>query len=110
MSYRLNKQFDEKKNHSTLFTEVILKSWWVILFFLFSYFAFDQAFKRKTIEEDALKKKLATLLEDELAAEQKQEDLKLEIASQNDPMWIELTLKRCLGLVPEGEIKVHFPE
>lgn len=37
-----------------------------------------------------------------------QEDLLREIASQNDPSWIELVLMDKLGLVPEGQTKVHF--
>ena len=37
-----------------------------------------------------------------------QEELKREIESQNDQSWIELVLMQKLGLVPEGQKKVHF--
>lgn len=39
---------------------------------------------------------------------QEQSDLKLQVNSQSDPAWVELTLKRKLGLVPEGQKKVFF--
>jgi len=101
---------EERKAHSRLFVEGILKSWWVILFFLFSYFAFDQGMKKKEWEELQLQNKLLFLMKERERAEKEQEMHRLEIASQNDPAWIEMTLIRCLGLVPEGEIKVHFTD
>ena len=39
---------------------------------------------------------------------EEKEDLKLQINSQKDPAWIELTLMKGLGLVPEGQLKVYF--
>lgn len=39
---------------------------------------------------------------------QKQQDLKWQINSQSDLAWIELTLMKGLGLVPEGKKKVFF--
>lgn len=37
-----------------------------------------------------------------------QDELKLAVASQDDPDWIGLTLMKGLGVVPEGQIKIHF--
>ena len=37
-----------------------------------------------------------------------QEELQLQINSQNDPEWIELTLMKNLGLVPEGQYKIYI--
>ncbi len=37
-------------------------------------------------------------------------DLQLQIESQSDPLWIEQTLMRGLGLVPEGQKKIIFRE
>ncbi|MCC5832991.1 MAG: hypothetical protein JJU12_08130 [Chlamydiales bacterium] len=91
-----------------MFDEIILKSWWTILFFLICCFAYDQALGHKRREEEKLRDKFRSLeieKERELA---KQEDLKLQIASQEDESFIELTLMRRLGLVPEGQTKVHF--
>jgi hypothetical protein len=45
---------------------------------------------------------------EKLLACQERDELALQIASQNDPVWVELVLLRELGVVPEGYIKVHF--
>lgn len=37
-----------------------------------------------------------------------QQELILQIESQTDPAWVEMVLKRNLGLVPEGQVKVYF--
>lgn len=39
---------------------------------------------------------------------EEREDLVLQIASQNDKDWIEMILKKRLGVVPEGQMKVYF--
>lgn len=39
-----------------------------------------------------------------------QEDLVLQVNSQSDPEWIELTLMKGLGLVPDGQTKIVFVE
>lgn len=93
---------------SRLFEELILKSWWTILFFLVCFFAYDQAAKRRNREELALQEKYQQLLLAKEEALAIQEELKREIESQNDQSWIELVLMQKLGLVPEGQKKVHF--
>lgn len=93
---------------SRLFEELILKSWWTILFFLVCFFAYDQAAKRRDREELKLQTKYQQLLQAKEGALAIQEELKREIASQNDQNWIELVLMHKLGLVPEGQKKVHF--
>lgn len=35
-------------------------------------------------------------------------DLARQVNSQNDPAWIEIVLKKELGLVPEGQKKIYF--
>lgn len=52
-----------------------------------------------SFEELQMKKKEALALRDHLI---------LQINSQSDPAWVELTLMRGLGLVPEGATKVYF--
>ena len=93
---------------SRLFEELVLKSWWTILFFLICFFAYDQAAKRREREEQNLSAKLQQLIAAKKDALSQQEELKREIASQGDESWIELVLMKKLGLVPEGQIKVHF--
>lgn len=62
--------------------------------------------KKRTYEEmvsmlDLLEKEKseALLLKDDLA---------LQIQSQSDPAWVEMVLKRNLGMVREGQMKVYF--
>jgi hypothetical protein len=93
---------------SRLFEELILKSWWTILFFLICFFSYDQAVKRKNREEQKLQKKFVALKQAKEKALEIQGELKRQIASQNDPDWVELVLMHRLGLVPDGQQKVHF--
>jgi cbb3-type cytochrome oxidase subunit 3 len=93
---------------SRLFEELVLKSWWTILFFLICFFAYDQAAKRRVREEEKLRDKLEQLLLAKEEALAIQEEFKRDIRSQSDERWIELLLMQKLGLVPEGQIKVHF--
>lgn len=93
---------------SRLFEELIIKSWWAILFFLFCFFIYDQAIKRLLQEEQKLKHKLTEMIREKQSSLVRQEELQQQIASQNDKAFIELILMRRLGLVPEGQIKVHF--
>lgn len=97
-----------RESRSKLFEQIILKSWWVILFFLLCYFAYDQAMHHRTREKVRLEKKLYELKTQKEEALRLQEELKLQIASQEDDNFIELVLMRRLGLVPEGQTKVHF--
>lgn len=93
---------------SKLFEELLLKSWWVILCFLICFFTYDQAVKQKEREELKLRSRLEELV---LSKEKEillNKALQEEIASRDDPCWIELRLKEKLGLVPEGQTKVIF--
>ena len=96
------------KKRSRLFEELVLKSWWTILFFLIILFAYDQAAKSREDEESKLREKFQQLLLAQQEARVLQEELRREIASQGDDSWIELVLMQKLGLVPEGQTKVHF--
>lgn len=96
------------KKRSRLFEELVLKSWWTILFFLICFCAYDQAAKSREREEEKLRTKYHQLTQAKGEALVLQEELKREIASQTDESWIELVLMRKLGLVPEGQTKVHF--
>ena len=96
------------KKRSRLFEELVLKSWWTILFFLIILFAYDQAAKSREDEESKLREKFQQLLLAQQEARVLQEELRREIASQGDDSWIELVLMQKLGLVPEGQTKAHF--
>lgn len=92
------------------FELIIFKSWWVIALILFCGIFFENSTKKINFIYEKL-----DLRARELALEKKrlvdlQEDLKLQVNSQSDPSWIELTLIKELGLVPEGQTKVFFKD
>lgn len=60
------------------------------------------ALQAKKADLRQLKSRLEKMEQEKLFALQAREDLKLRIASQNDPAWIEMILMRDLGVVPEG--------
>lgn len=91
-----------------LFVSFFLQSWWVFLFAIVSLFLYDQGIKQLSNQEFALKEKEANLTRALAEAHAKEEELRLAINSQNDPAWIELTLMRRLGLVPQGQKKILF--
>lgn len=39
---------------------------------------------------------------------EEQEELALELSSRSDDAWLEMVLKKRLGVVPEGQMKVYF--
>ncbi len=96
------------RKSSRLFEELIVKSWWTILFFLLCFFAYDQAARSVNREEKRLQQKYQQIAQAKEEASTLQEELKRQIASQKDQAWIELVLMQKLGLVPEGQTKVHF--
>lgn len=93
---------------SRLFIEVVIKSWWVIVFFLICFFIYDRSWQELNMEKIDLHSTLLELIEEKKQAVELQEELKLKIYSQKDPAWIEMTLLKGLGLVPEGQTKVYF--
>ncbi|MCH9609869.1 MAG: hypothetical protein S4CHLAM45_14050 [Chlamydiales bacterium] len=93
---------------SRLFDELVVKSWWAILFVLICLFTYDRAISKRKEEQRHLELRFEKIELSSKAAIEKRIDLKEQIASQNDPQWIELTLMRKLGLVPEGQKKVSF--
>lgn len=91
-----------------LVQELLLKSWWVFAFILLNICIFNQTFKHLDQGEAHLHSSLAQLQQEKEGFLKRQGEMKLEIESQNDPYWIELLLKRELGLVSEGQMKVQF--
>ena len=82
--------------------------WWVFLFvaICFSVYIHATCKKRETIQ--GLETYLYSLKSEKQRVLEEKEELMLNIDSQKDPAWIELTLMKGLGLVPEGTIKVYF--
>jgi hypothetical protein len=98
----------ERKKRSRLFEEVIVKSWWTILFFLLCFFAYDQGSHYRDIEKERLVKKLVGIEREKKRALAHRQNLLLQIESQHDSSWNALILMKGLGLVPEGQQKVVF--
>jgi hypothetical protein len=88
--------------------ELFVKSWWVFAFLIFCAVLFEQGLKERDRHYQQLDEQLLTLKLQKYVALQKQEDLQRQINSQSDLAWIELTLMKGLGLVPDGEEKVYF--
>ena len=82
--------------------------WWVVLCILlcFALYAHGAHKKRKIV--DALQSEFSHLQTEKKLLAREKEELLLNIKSQNDPAWIEMTLIKVLGLVPEGKVKVYF--
>lgn len=68
----------------------------------------ERALKKEKNEYEKLKTMRISLEEQIKEALQNKEVLTQEINSQSDPSWIELTLMKKLGLVPEGQKKIFF--
>ena len=56
-----------------------------------------------------LKRKYVALLNKKKEAFATKEHLLEQLESQDDPLWVEMLLKKNLGLVPKGQVKVVFP-
>lgn len=88
----------------------LFKSSWIIFFILFCAILYEPHYAHLKRNEKILLEKLSELNADKNAALALQRDLQYRINSQQDHEWIEMTLMRKLGLVPEGHVKVFFSE
>ena len=78
--------------------------------FFATLIVFEISLKKVEAEEMALKRQLTVLKQRIEEAKSHQHYLKKSINSQSDPAWIEMVLKKELGLVPEGQTKIYFPD
>ena len=69
---------------------------------------YSHAMHQKQEAYQGLEKHLVELQQQKEALSLLHEDLLVQIQSQSDPAWIELTLMKGLGVVPEGQQKVYF--
>lgn len=82
--------------------------WWVAVFMAASCVVYTASKQQKEQVIASLDRQVACLQQAKVAALEEQQDLILQIDSQSDPAWVELTLMKVLGLVPEGYSKVYF--
>jgi hypothetical protein len=88
--------------------EVLIQSWWVILFILLCYMVYEQGIRKRNEDFAKLHEQYKELLKEKQKSMATQKELHLKVNSESDPAWIELTLMKGLGLVPEGQTKVLF--
>lgn len=82
--------------------------WWVLLCLIVLFMIHERSAKSRQDEFARLQEHLSQLQVQRQAALIHKEDLELQINSQSDPEWVELVLRKGLGLVPEGQVKVFF--
>ena|SRR5437899_5815824 len=87
---------------------LIRSNWWVAVFVLFSYGLYSHGVQKKKDVLAELQGRFLELHGEKQLAIATQEELRLQVQSQDDPAWIEMTLMKGLGLVPEGQRKVYF--
>jgi hypothetical protein len=93
---------------SLIYREIFIRSWWVIAFLLLCAILYESGLKQKNRDFVLLNEQLVHLQNEKQKALRIQQDLKWQLNSQSDLAWIELTLMKGLGLVPEGFQKVFF--
>ncbi len=87
---------------------IIAQNWWVALFISLCALVYFNSVSKKNEVLSALERRMDSLNAEKTLLLQEKEDLLLQVNSQSDPAWIQLTLMKGLGLVPEGQLKVYF--
>jgi hypothetical protein len=82
--------------------------WWVCTCVLVCLFLYERGLNKNNLQFQQLKEQFETLQAEKKQALVLQADLQKQINSQSDIAWIELTLIKTLGLVPENQQKVYF--
>jgi hypothetical protein len=86
----------------------ILARGWFYGFALLCSFIYEQNSWRQEEMRELLFQQQQWLQEKKRVALQQQKALKEQVSSQGDKYWTELILKKELGVIDEGEIKVFF--
>ncbi|MCH9630599.1 MAG: hypothetical protein S4CHLAM37_06010 [Chlamydiia bacterium] len=103
-----NKKVSKKSSSFTRFKDLIKSSWWVVAFCLFTYMLANQSFSLKKGKLQELEQQYLSLEAKRQEAMMQKERLLVHLDSHADPEFISMVLKKKLGVVPEGQIKVHF--
>lgn len=81
--------------------------WFYIILGVSALF-FMQAIREKARAYDAMEMQLNAFEKERDEALALKGELLLQVQSQSDPAWVEMVLKRNLGMVREGQVKVYF--
>lgn len=87
---------------------IFIHSWWVLAFVFTCAIIYEQGLKERNYLYQQLTNQKIALLQEKQEALRQQQNLQLQINSQSDLAWVELTLMKGLGLVPEGQHKIYF--
>lgn len=90
--------------------ETFASLWWVALFILGCYLCFEHGLIKKDRDFKMLLSHYQSLVKQKETLVAQHDRLTRQINSQSDPAWVELTLMKGLGLVPEGQTKVLFTD
>lgn len=88
--------------------QFFLYSWWLILFAICCYLAYEHGLMKRDRDFDKLHAQYLELQKENKRSLALQEKLLLQVNSQSDVEWVELTLMKGLGLVPDGQTKIVF--
>jgi len=88
--------------------ELLHRYGWMLLFCVACFSVYSQAMQKKSFLCKELRGSVRDLESLKALTELEREDLALQVHSQNDSEWIEMVLKKNLGVVPEGQMKVYF--
>lgn len=83
-------------------------NWWVIGCCVLCLIGYIEGIKSRSLMAQELKFKISEIEREIAFASQENEELSLQLASRDDPAWIELVLLKQVGVVPDGFLKVHF--
>lgn len=96
------------REHKVSKRSLIARNWWVLAFVIASCMIYSQSIQKKKAALSELEGRFQGLEQEKNLVLEQQQELMLQVQSQNDPAWIEMTLMKGLGLVPEGQRKVYF--
>ena len=88
--------------------DILIQSWWMIALILSGSVLYERAIQKRELQFIQLQEQLVSLQKEKKKVLYKQYNLSQQINSQSDPAWIELSLMKGLGVVPEDQQKVYF--
>jgi hypothetical protein len=91
-----------------IYSKAFSSTKWLIAIFVVCGTLYLHALRQKDLAYHQTLNQLSALEEEKQEALLQQEELRAQIESQSDPAFVEMVLKRNLGLVPEGQVKVYF--
>jgi len=84
------------------------RSWWLLVLLITCAIVLENALSKERQEYAKLSAQWHHLQAEKERLLAEQADLRIQVNSQSDPAWVELTLMLKLGLVPEDQTKVFF--